>query len=101
MTERIISMRHFFSESGVREKSAFVNHTVALTFCSPNFPSQYKINGQSHWELPFKEEIEFRSDEDSCHHLTFPARPEYDNATVTFLLNDGTEINFLLRVQGL
>ena len=71
--------------------------------CLPADVPTFTINGQSPWSFAqeFQNKLTFEKSHNSCHVLTFPASLKFDNATITFILTAGTEINFLLHVQGL
>jgi hypothetical protein len=89
-------------EEGVRDQSAFLNHTVTSTICSPNKPS-FTIDGASPHILDrdFKERITYTTDpETQCHSLSFPAWMEYNGATIAFIHRNGTEMyKAILHVQ--
>ena len=80
----------------------FADHNVTFSMCLPADVPIFTINGQSPWSFTqeFQNKLTFEKSHNSCQVLTFPASLKFDNATITFILTDGTEISFLLHVQG-
>jgi hypothetical protein len=87
------------------EQSVFANHYVTFSTCCEDCEDvqTFTINGQYPWSFApeFQSKLTFEKGDNSCQILTFPALLKFDNATITFILTDGTEISFLLHVQGI